>query len=320
MSKTYTIASPAAIVGGVAASAGATALLVRDAFATGWTVELALMPVLVGLTILSAHVAWGALRSGRVISAVGLYALAVLGSGLIVYEQMGRRAETRDVKMATVTASVTQRQHAEQMLREAEEILAKHRAARDSECASGKGKKCDGLGYTVSTWEAAVAGHEVKLAKLGPDRPIDSRADRIAGFAALFGLPPGPAKNAVALFEPVALPLFLELGSILLFGYGLGRVRAREKPDPAIAPVPKDEPIAPIANDNRKGPIAKADALQDLQTLLKIGQTVPSQDWLKDRWQLSSKGTVSKWVSEWETDGVIPHRMRAGKCNTLEAA
>jgi len=319
MSKTYTIASPAAIVGGVAASAGATALLVRDAFATGWTVELALMPVLVGLTILSAHVAWGALRNRRVISAVGLYALAVLGSGLIVYEQMGRRAEVRDVKVATVTASVTQRQHAEQMLREAEEILAKHRAARDSECASGKGKKCDGLGYTVSTWEAAVAGHEVKLAKLGPDRPIDSRADRIAGFAALFGLPPGPAKNAVALFEPVALPLFLELGSILLFGYGLGRVRAREKPDPAIAPVPKDEPMKTAPSGGSKAPFTKDAALANLLALHKVGQDIPSQDWLAQKWGVS-KGCVSKWLSDWSHDDLIPDRVRVGKCKMIEAA
>lgn len=88
---------------------------------------------------------------------------------------------------------------------------------------------------------------------------------------------------------------------------------------PAVAPVADDEPVATPATP-RHGPMAKADALRDLKTLLKVGQSVPSQDWLKDRWGLSSKGTTSKWLTEWEEAGEIPRRMRAGKCNTLEAA
>lgn len=90
-------------------------------------------------------------------------------------------------------------------------------------------------------------------------------------------------------------------------------------PAPAKVPVIEDEPVASPSGGS-KGPVTKEAALADLKMLLRVGQSVPSQDWLKDRWGLGSKATPSKWLSEWEEAGEIPSRMRVGKCNTLEAA
>ena len=69
-----------------------------------------------------------------------------------------------------------------QKLAEAQEILAGHRAAQAKECASGRGKRCDGVSYTVETWQAAgwnevagwiaediAAGHVLALAQIGED-------------------------------------------------------------------------------------------------------------------------------------------------------
>ena len=223
--RRYTIASLAATLGGAAAAAGSIALLVRDAWSGGFTVEICLMPVLVGLTILTGLMAGRAVRRGRVISAAGLLLLAMFGSGLVVYEQAGRRAELRDLKVASADSNSVQRQIDLKKLREAEEILTKHRAARDAECSGGKGKVCDGKQYTVDTWEAAVKGYKVELAKQ-PPVPVDPRAERIAALLKVFGVRVEDAtvKTIVAIFEPIALPLFLEGCSILLLGYGLSPV------------------------------------------------------------------------------------------------
>ncbi len=235
MSK-YTIVSPAAILGGMAAACGAVALLVRDAWQTGFTVDHALMPVLVGITILTGHLLGSAVRSGRLISAAGLALLTILGSGLTIYETMGRRAEVRDTSVASADDTVKQRQRLAKKLTEAEEILGKHRADRDNECASGKGKKCDGLQYTAGTWEAAVTGYKAEITKLPPPKPVDPKAERLAAVLSILGVGAQEAdiKKLVATLEPFALPLFLELGSIILFSFGIGR---RRQDIAAIAPI-----------------------------------------------------------------------------------
>lgn len=314
----YTIANPAAIVGGVAAAGGAIALLVRDAFTSGWSVDHALMPVLVGITILSGHLLWEALRRGRLIAAFGLALLAIFGSGLTVIEAMGRRAEVRDVKVASAVDVETQRKHLRVMLTEAEEILAKHRALLATECASGKGKKCDGMTYTVLTWESAVAGYEAKLAKLGAPKPVDPKGERVAAVVAFFtSLKEGDVKKGVALLEPFAMPLFLELGSIVLFSFGFSGRKKREIA--AAVPAEQVTPVAePMSPTPKGGSMTKIEAERDLVTLLALGKAIPSQDWLTERWGVG-KGTTSKWLADWEDRGLVT-RTQSGHCKLIEPA
>lgn len=323
----YHVNSPAAIAGGVLAAGGATALLVRDASTTGWTVELALMPVLVALTILSGHHAGKAMRRGKLLSAVGLYALAILGSGITVYETMGRRAEVRDTRTATAADTADSRQHLRQMLAEAEGNVTHYRQKMSDECGSGKGKKCDGLTYTVKTWEAAVEGYQTKIKGLGAPTPVDPKAERVAALASMVGVSASAqsVKSTVSLIEPLALPLFLELGSIVLFGYGLGRSRRKLETVPALQPVARKLPAVDIDDDppsvSGAQPKSRADALVDLRALLRAGQAPPSQEWLKERWNVGSKGTISKWLAHWETNGELPgNRLVDGRCKTVVAA
>ena len=304
----YHVASPAAIVGGTAAAGGAIALLVRDAAVTGWTVDLALMPVLVGLTILCGHHTSKALFRGRVLSATGLAILAVFGSTLTVYETMGRRAEVRDAKVAVAADSASQRSHLQQMLAEAEENVTRYRKRLSDECGSGKGKKCDGYAYTVKTWEAAVTGYKAEISALGAPKPIDPKAERVAAIAAMFGvgISPDIIQRHVGVLEPLALPIFLELGSIILFGYGLGRGRKIE----VQAPAPTRQPLPDIANDpmplsTSSTAYTRDEALADLATLVRAGQHPESQDWLADRWKVT-KGCTSKWLRHWEAAGQLP--------------
>lgn len=312
MTTRYHTASPAAILGGAAAAGGAMALLCRDAFVTGWTVELALRPLLAVLTILCGHLAVKALRRCRLLSAVALAVLAISGSTLLVYEAMGTRAEIRDAKVATATDGASQRHHMQKMLAEAEENVTRYRTRASEECATGKGKKCDGAQYTVATWEAAVAGYEKKLKDLGAPKPIDPKGERITAFAGMLGVRASAddVQRSVALIEPLVLPLFLELSSIVLFGYGLGRGRRREVAEVGVALSPRRVLTDSTARDR---------ALEDLRALVQAGHAPESQDWLAARWNIS-KSAVSKWMARWEAEGALPgNRIADGRIKTIAA-
>lgn len=314
----YTIASFPAIVGGVAAAGGAIALLVRDAFISGWTVELALMPVIVGLAILSGHLSWRALCGFRLLAAAGLTVLSILCSGFVVYETMGRRAEVRDVKVASAVDTEKRRQHLQTMLREAEEILAKHRALLSQECASGTGKRCSGITYSVMTWESAVAGYETQIKKLGPQTPADPKADRFAAVLSLFvGAKDADIKRNVATFEPIVLPLILEFGSMVLFGFGFSSSRRQKtvavQPAEQVTPVADQKPLPP-----KGGTMTKLEAERDLVMILALGKPISSQDELAERWNVG-KGTISKWMVDWEERGLVT-RAQYGRCKQIVAA
>lgn len=314
----YTNRNAAAIVGGTAAACGAIALLIRDAWSGGLTVDLCLMPLLVGLTILAGHLFGGALRNARVVSAAGLLALAIFGSGMTIYETAGRRAEIRDAKVAVATGAAEKRTHLSQMLAEAEQALATHRRTKDSECLSGRGKLCKAAEYTVSTWEHAVTGYETKLAQLPPPVPVDPRADRVAAIAGFFGATVDVPK-IVAVIEPLLFPMFLELGSIILFGYGLGRpASSRSRVAAPAAITEREEPVTPQEIEDIRPffvPMSRQQAEQDLVTMIALGTSIPSQQWLADRWKVA-EGTVSKWVSLWETQGLAV-RNRIGRVNAI---
>lgn len=67
------------------------------------------------------------------------------------------------------------------------------------------------------------------------------------------------------------------------------------------------------------GQHTKDEALADLLTMLALGQSVPSQRTLAERWG-RPKQTVSDWLREWEGDGLIPARRQVGREKMLAGA
>lgn len=84
-------------------------------------------------------------------------------------------------------------------------------------------------------------------------------------------------------------------------------------PSPIVVPQPKPE-RQPVAA--RKVGISRNEALLDLQARLRRGETIPSQDALRDAWGVN-KATVSRWLATWEDKGWIPYRRRDGRCNVI---
>jgi hypothetical protein len=218
--KYYLHSLPSTVAGCVAAGA-AISLLVRDASNTGFTLDHAMMPVLVFLTVLLGHEAWRALKEAKLISFVGFVLLAVIGSTVIVSETMGRRAESRDAKVSEATKDVNAYAALLANLDRANKLVAEAESWVASECKTGLGPKCRGVTFTRDQRQAFAEKLRKDAEAHKAPAPIDSKADRVAAFAALFGFGEAAVKKAVHMFEPFVLPLFLELGAIFLFGFGV---------------------------------------------------------------------------------------------------
>ncbi len=63
---------------------------------------------------------------------------------------------------------------------------------------------------------------------------------------------------------------------------------------------------------------SRAQAEADLVTMLALGQSVPSQESLAQRWS-RPKQTVSDWLAKWQDAGLIPARQQTGRVKRLVA-
>jgi hypothetical protein len=227
-SKTaYYVHSYPALIGGIVAAGYSIGLLCNDALETGITFKHAAMPALVGLTVLLAHEAFRAGEELKVISFLAFIALATFGSGVIISETMGRTAESRDAKVNSATKDVNQYASLLANLDRANKLATEAESWVANECKTGVGAKCRGVTFTRDQRLAYAEKLRKDAEAHKAPAPVDSKADRVAAVAALLGFSADVTKKAVHTFEPFVLPLFLELGAIFLFGFG---VRHRSVP------------------------------------------------------------------------------------------
>src|SRR5215475_3935966 len=181
---------------------GATALLLEDAVRAGQlTVTNALMPVLTLGTVCAAVYAHRSLGAWRPISGVLFVVLAVLGSLATVYGTLGRQAEARDHKQADAMAE-------NRTLSLKEEELVQAKALAKKECVT--------IGPRCQQWQARVDTLTREMASLRAVA-VDPRADAIQRIATLVGFDGNHVRAIVQAIDPLVLPLFLEMGSILFF-------------------------------------------------------------------------------------------------------
>ena len=241
MKTKYYIHSWPSTIGGAIAAGYSIALLCSDGFATGFTFKHAAMPALVGLTVLFAHEAWRAGKELKAVSFVAFLALATFGSVAIVSETMGRTAESRDAKVSEATKDVNAYAALLANLDRANKLAAEAESWVASECKTGLGPKCRGVTFTRDQRQAFAEKLRKDAEAHKAPAPIDSKADRVAAVAALFGFGEATVKKAVHMFEPFVLPLFLELGAIFLLGFG---VRTRKVAVSVSNAVPVETPKA----------------------------------------------------------------------------
>ena len=243
----YQIRSPLAMCACAISGSLSILLLVEPSFNDGFTPHVA-VAVAVSIGLVSMAIITGVLAHGHGLWTASGAALAVVSvglSGAIVWEQSGRRAQTRVTTQTVVVDATKERARLTQLRAEADQILTAHRAAQARECASGKGKRCDGMSYTVRTWEAALNGYDAKLRGVPTPTP-DAKVETISTAAELAGYDAKTARAWVSLVDPLLVPLLLELAAIIC---GVVAFGPRVPLAPHVAKIPT-QPSVPETSEN----------------------------------------------------------------------
>jgi hypothetical protein len=176
----------------------------------------------------SGHMALPELKAGRVLSALTLGLLFVGSTSYVVISSGARNAETAAVKAAGIAQVNADRARVEAERSKAQAMLDEERKAMARECASGKGRRCEGVQATVAVYAAAVAGHDAKLGTMKPaQRENAGYAHAAEVLAAIPGVAAAPVEieRRLKLLLPFVVVVIAELGTIAFLNIGLGHVQ-----------------------------------------------------------------------------------------------
>lgn len=185
----------------------------------------------------SGHLLWPTARRGLVPQALGLLIVFVAATGYVVISAGARNAELSEAKAVAAASNAEAIEGAKAKVAEAveEERAAKKAAAEATkaaakECASGKGKRCDG---TIETRKAAekATGYrimaEVQLNALKPAPPANAGYQQAAKVLEALGV--GAAaeiERRIELLLPFAVVAISEIGTLVFGSLALGHAPA----------------------------------------------------------------------------------------------
>lgn len=227
---TYQVSSPLAMCACAISGSLSILLLVEPSFHEGLTLRL-IVPVAVSIGLVSMAIITGVLAHGHGLLMPSGFALALVSvglSGAIVWEQSGRRAQTRVTTAISSQDAVTERARLIRIRAQSEEALASCpkgrerdqgvkcglRDAHAAECRGGGGKNCKGIERSIAVNEATVRDYTLQL-KGAPTPTPDAKVETIGAAAELAGYDAKTARAWVSLIDPLLVPLLLELAAIL---------------------------------------------------------------------------------------------------------
>ena len=183
------------------------------------------------------------LRARAPLKALGLLLVFGLLVGYSLPQAIGRAGEVRDVKIAEAKASHRPLRLLQEELRRA--LVRVDDADREvkRECTGGFGPKCDGWQRTMAERQARADQLTGDIAKLAPPKIGASDAPRIAAVL-------GISEAAVNLYQPLFLPVAMELGVWVLLWLAFSPTMMREVPrsvselpKPATVPARPADPV-----------------------------------------------------------------------------
>lgn len=211
-----------AMVAGMAFTVGSLVILMGDVLTRPqmWERYHVLTILTVFGVIASGHLMATAGSAKRLLSALGFGVLFLAGTMLVVYNSVGRQAEVTDAKALSAEAT-----NAAIVAKTADLAKAKQRfddanAAADREMTGERcGPKCKDWRLRATEVGAHIKALEAEIAALGPQKPVNPKAEKMAAVIALFGGNEVKAKAALSLLEPFLWTLFFEIGSIVSLGF-----------------------------------------------------------------------------------------------------
>lgn len=192
-----------------------------------------------------AEVAW---RDKERLRAVAFGLLSLLAVSISLSAALDRVASLKDEAIRARQSANLARALADKALAEARTALeAAEAAVRAETLKGGCGKICEGLKRQAEAARQRVAEAQRAVVEAGAPLPDDSGARRLAAL-----LPVSEA--SIQLYQPILLPVWLELGGIALLTFGLSRPQVKRKPAAANKKRRKNRkattPVLKAANAN----------------------------------------------------------------------
>ncbi|MBA2125072.1 hypothetical protein DLM45_02375 [Hyphomicrobium methylovorum] len=210
-----------ALIAGAAFTGGALTILLGPALLTPW--DWSSYHVLTVLSVFGTIAAGHLLAEAgfkNPVAAIGFLILFVGGTGLVVANSVGRQATA--FQETNLSAEATNTAITEKLAE-----LKSARARRDFADAqvqkemtgSRCGKRCRDWKTNSADISVVIGQLEASIRSLGPQKPVNAKAERMADLAALFGISKAKAMAMYILLEPLLNCLFYELGSIVSLGF-----------------------------------------------------------------------------------------------------
>jgi hypothetical protein len=240
------IRSPGAIALGLLFSAGTTYVLLEDVFhGAPFTTSHMLTALAIVGTIAAGHMAWPHILRGNVLAALGLSVLFAAGTLYVVVAAGARNADVQIQRSAKVAQSNADRLTAERRLQEARKRFLEADDAAATECATGKGLKCEGKRATAIERQSHVFLLQAELQTMAATVPANAGYHHAAQIASLFGADAAGVERALVLLMPFLLVLICEFGTLVFWSVGLGH-----DPNGGTEVKPGSDELEPIETDD----------------------------------------------------------------------
>jgi hypothetical protein len=247
MSTSFKGRALAIIAGCAFAAGGLTILLDKDLLHPMlWTSAHWLTVLTIFGTITAGHLMADAARARHLLAALGFFALFLSGTALVVYSSVGRQVETQGITTLSTEDKNDKIAGKTEDLRSARARMA-YAESQVQKTMTGSycGRGCKDWKQNAKDVAATIKQTEAEIAALGPQKPVNAKAEAMAEIAMLLHVP-GTREQIVAalvLIMPFATTIFFEVGSIVAFGFAFRAGKQR-------LPVPANDPIT-ISNDFR---------------------------------------------------------------------
>lgn len=297
-----------AALSGVAFLGGSLTIILGQALLTPstWGQYQVLTVLMILGTIAAGHLAKVAFKA-RSISCIGFAVLFVAGSGLVVYNSVGRQAEQHDtiaLERATANGLIKDKTRD---IEAARERLANAERNADRERGSKCKQRCKDWENAATDARNVIRVLESEIKALGAPKPVDAKADKAGELASIFGYDRNKAAALAALVEPFLWTIFFEIGSIVSLGFAFR---------PSVAPVSR---VSTVSSGNTGGggktetpklSIVRQD--HEVEALLSAlqGRTL-TNDELAAAMNVK-KSEASKRVEKGETLGIL-RKQRVGR-------
>lgn len=222
MQPTNTTGRLLAITAGVVFSVGGLVILMGAVLTqpTEWTQYHVLTILTVFGTIAAGHLLAGAWRSKHRLAALGFLILFLAGTALVVYQSVGRQAETSDTHKLSVEARNAAIASKHDDMRDAKARQRHANSMADKEMTGERcGQRCKAWRTNASDIANTINTINAEIEALGPQKPVEPKSAKMADVAALFGFDRARSQAALMLIEPFLWTLFFEVGSIVSLGF-----------------------------------------------------------------------------------------------------